>query len=687
MSLPESMSRIVIVGAKSHIDEAIEAIYDVGAIHLIDQTVGADEGFSLGNSRPYTPKASERLLKVRAMEKGLGITKKVKTQPIPEAEIKSQISSDSVETVEAEVNAIFDRRNDLNQRITELSATKRNLEILSKLPIDLEMYSGYKSIISLVGTVADDPQSALNTVDCDVYASMDKKEGNVVAVFARRQDKEKVQAILAEHGFAEIAVPEGMTGSASAALVVVNREEETVNAELESIGKQIETLMVKYKDFLEASEEELSIEVEKGELPLRIANSEYSFVIDAWVPESKVGSIKNELETRVESIYVEVQETRGRSVEGLDKIEKRFREPPTKLNNGIVAKEFEYPTKLVAVPKYQEIDPSILIAIFFPLFFGFMVGDVGYAIPFIILGAYGLKVTHHKDWRAIATVFFFGGIWAFIFGFFFFGECLGMHFVGVPEVGAVEHTWEQLLGLNHEAMASFFSFLPEGHGVSKIGADWIGFLLKLTVYIGVVHLTLGYLCSIYNKTKQHGFKHAFLEKGGWLIAFYGVVFLCYGLANYLIYMDRGLNPIDMYCIIVGVVLIVVGTILNRHEGAQAILELPGIMGNVLSYARLAAIGMSKAGMALAFNYIAIDMFGGYVWDGVTGSFEGSIIGLVFCVIMIVFGHLMIWTLAIISAGLHGLRLQYVEFMAKFFEGGGVEFEPLAIKRKKTVSTA
>ena len=688
MSLPESMSRIVIVGAKSHIDDAIQVIYDVGSIHLIDHTVGADEGFSLGTSRPYSPKASERLLKVRAMEKGLGITPKVKSNPIPEAEIKSQISSDSVETVEAEVNAVFDRRNDLNQRITELSATKRNLEILSRLPIDLEMYSGYRSIFSMVGTVADDPSTDLVNADVEVFSSFDKKEGNVIAVFARNEVRDKVQSILAEHGFSEIVVPEGITGSPSAALTAIAREEEAATNELDSIGKQIESLMVKYTDFLEASDEELSIEVEKGELPLRIANSEYTFVIDAWVPESKAGFVKNELETKVESVYVEVQETRGRSLDGVDDIEKRFREPPTKMNNGVVAKEFEYPTKLVSVPKYQEIDPSILIAIFFPLFFGFMVGDVGYAIPFIILGAYGLKVTHHKDWRAIATVFFFGGIWAFIFGFFFFGECLGMHFVGIPTDG-VTHTWEQLLGLNHEAIAGFFSFLPEGHGVSKIGAEWIGFLMKLTVYIGVVHLALGYICAIYNKTIQHGFKHAFMEKGGWLLAFLGIVFMCYGLANYLIFwLESGLMTVDLVCIILGIVLIIVGTVLNRHEGAQAILELPGIIGNVLSYARLAAIGMSKAGMALAFNYIAIDMFGGYVWDAAagTGSFEGSIVGLVFCLIMIAFGHLMIWTLAIISAGLHGLRLQYVEFMAKFFDGGGIEFEPLAIKRKKTVST-
>ena len=83
--------------------------------------------------------------------------------------------------------------------------------------------------------------------------------------------------------------------------------------------------------------------------------------------------------------------------------------------------------------------------------------------------------------------------------------------------------------------------------------------------------------------------------------------------------------------------------------------------------------MSKAGMALAFNYIAIIMLGG------TGSVGGVIAGGAVFII----GHLMIWVLAILSAGLHGLRLQYVEMMNKFFIGGGEEYSPLSIKRKHT----
>ncbi len=681
MFLPESMSRIVIVGTNSCIDKTIDVLYGLESVHLIDHTVDADEGFTLGTPRPYSPKTSERLLKVRAMEKDLGINKHTKTQPISESEIRSQISSDSVESVESEVKDVIDRRNDLNQRITELNAKKKSLELLARLPIDFDMYSGYKSIVSMVGTVERDPTQALAGMG-EIYTSMDKKEGNVVAVFVKNEDRTAAQNILSEHGFAEIAVPES-TGPASASLDAVDKDLAAAAQELEVVDKETADLFEKHKDFLRAMDEELTADADMGTMPVRIGTTKYTFVIDAWVPTPEANKVKKIIEEKVKTVYVNVEEVRGRKVEDSEeqKVE-RFKPVPTMMKHGKTAKLFEYPTKMMSVPKYNEVDPTVLIAIFLPLFFGFMVGDVGYAIPFIILGAYGLKFAKNPDWRAIATVLFFGGIWAFVFGFFFFGEALGMHFVGHPVEGSVTYTWQSLLGL--ENLDKFFEgFLIGGHGVGKIDPEYVGMLLRLSVYVGCIHLGIGYVVAIYNKSVQYGFKHGFLEKGGPFLSFVGVVIIGYAIAFFLIM--KAFTVSEMLPILgVGIAVLIVGSILViRTEGAmQVIVDLPDTFGIILSYTRLVAIGMSKAGMALAFNYIAIGMIAGI--DPVTGGSAGIIMVilgfLVFCVL-----HLMIWTLAILSGGLHALRLQLVEFMIRFYEGDGIEFDPLKIKRVKTIS--
>jgi V/A-type H+-transporting ATPase subunit I len=144
----------------------------------------------------------------------------------------------------------------------------------------------------------------------------------------------------------------------------------------------------------------------------------------------------------------------------------------------------------------------------------------------------------------------------------------------------------------------------------------------------------------------------------------------------MLFDNKPLEGTLLYILIAGAVILLAGVaICFPKEKVQAILDLPGIVGNILSYTRLAAIGMSKAGMAIAFNFLAIT----YMPDmGVVGIVLGCLVFLV--------GHLMIWFLAIISAGLHGLRLQYVESMNKFFVGGGVEYDPLKTSSKHLVNS-
>jgi V/A-type H+-transporting ATPase subunit I len=432
-----------------------------------------------------------------------------------------------------------------------------------------------------------------------------------------------------------------------------------------------------------------------------------------------VDSVKASLEQKLgDDIYVEFEETRGRKVHDTEAQEPRFQNVPVKQNNGRIVCEYEYATSLVSVPKYQEIDPTFLIAIFLPLFFGFMVGDMGYAIPFIILGAYGLKKTKHPDWRAIALVLFFGGIWAFIFGLFFYGEMLGMHFVGGEyeagvwewhhdhvAVGGTSVTWDWIFGakfpewFNH--MICSAGTWDSATGTWTGGETGIGklvnvaLLLKLSVYVGIVHLFIGILCGVYNIVKQHGGKAAFMEKGGLVFTFFGMILFCLALTQAMFGGEIGdiAKGTPLILLVVAIVCLVVGIGLNAKAegGMQAIMGIPEVIGWILSYTRLAAITMSKAGMALAFNYM---VFGMVMATEATGTYQGTheIIAfngfadpvmLILGIVMFCFLHLVVWTLGILSAGLHALRLQFVELMMRFFIGGGEAFAPLKEVRKKT----
>jgi V/A-type H+-transporting ATPase subunit I len=198
-------------------------------------------------------------------------------------------------------------------------------------------------------------------------------------------------------------------------------------------------------------------------------------------------------------------------------------------------------------------------------------------------------------------------------------------------------------------------------------------LLYISLWIGIIHLMLGLILGFYNINLRHGLKHAFMEKFPWIMILAGFALLLVVMIDVLI-RGMALEFTDPRFIISLVLLLGGLVIALKSEGGKAIIELPEVMSNVLSYTRLIAIGMSKAGMALAFNFIAIELI----------ASSGEPLYLVLGLLVFVVGHLMIFILAIISAGLHAIRLQYVELFNKFYEGGGLDYNPLRVLRKHTL---
>ncbi len=675
MLLPKQMTRVLIVGSRGALKDTIEVLYQLEAAHLIDFSA-EEEGFSLGAPLPESSEASQKLLKLRSLEKDMGLDDMDIKGSMDTAQIENDLTS-TIIGLEAEITSATESRNKVSSRISELEGEKAVLQNFQALPLNMELYRDYDSLKVFTGKVRGDPTAPLKAAapQSEVFIS---DNGDFVAAFVTKAQADEAQKALLQFGYSEVPVPAG-TGTPQNLMAKLDEELTALRSSLDEATKKLDDLKEKHSVFVKAADEHLSIIVEKAETPLRVGTTEYTFAMDAWVTTEDMPRMEKEIAEKLGGkVHIEALETMARrEAHGHDEHaeEKHVEEIPSKIVNGKTASKFEYMLRLLSIPKYREIDPTVTMMITLPIFFGLMVGDIGYGIPFMILGLIGLKKCTSDDWRTISTLLFFGGIWSTIFGLFMFGEAYGLHF----SEQAHDMSWSSLLGvqLPHEIAIGGLE-IPLGiysklHNVKEI--------LYMTLWIGIAHLFIGYCIGFYNKAIRYGLKHAIFEKVGWLMTLTGGAILLLFLVDAMIRgLDVGITDIR---ILIAAPLLLVGVLVSyKGEGSGAILDLPGLMGNVISYTRLAAIGMSKAGLALAFNTIAFEVMWGHNFH-ILGSNSGDMIMLIAALGIFLIGHLTIFVLAIISAGLHSLRLHYVEFFMKFYEGGGVEFKPLKVIRKYT----
>jgi V/A-type H+-transporting ATPase subunit I len=187
-------------------------------------------------------------------------------------------------------------------------------------------------------------------------------------------------------------------------------------------------------------------------------------------------------------------------------------------------------------------------------------------------------------------------------------------------------------------------------------------MLLSSVVIGFFHVSLGFILGFINELRHHNFKHALYSKMSFLLILWGGVIALVSVV--------GLLP--EFTKLLGIVVLLIGlTLAVLGEGIVGILEFPTVFSNVISYARIGAIGLSDYGLAFTVNFIAFNLIG---LEGIMAIVSISIL---------LIGHLTVFTLGIIGTGINSLRLQYVEFFTKFVHGGGTLYDPFGYNRKYT----
>jgi len=280
-----------------------------------------------------------------------------------------------------------------------------------------------------------------------------------------------------------------------------------------------------------------------------------------------------------------------------------------------------------------------------------MLGDAGYGLVLLFLSLYGyIKIGKHSklihDWS-------FMGIWmgivTTIVGFLtnsFFGDFIPRFIYNDPELPLYSIN---ILGIS----------LPANSIKDPIT------ILVIALILGLAHLNVGVVLGLIQAFKRKNYKEAFTKKFCWIPLQIGGGML---IGYYI--LDFELSSVLFY---IAIVLVLIGIIqLFISEGPIGFFGITGYVGDWLSYARLLALGLATGGMALAFNVVS-ELMGKMI----------PFVGIIIMIILLVILHLVNLGLQALGAGIHSLRLQYVEFFNRFYEGGGHEFTPFKIKRRYT----
>ena len=657
------MRKIRIVTLDKYVAPTVDALHESGLIQVSDISESVQQDPELAElvtpskATHYTGKLSSLLMKTNgisellgnSISEGHGLKDTLMSFISPDMPVQKEVerldtpafiekAEETLAKVESKTSVIEGKLAALDSETSELKSNKSLANRLINFDSDLALLKDSKYTSTTVGRINAESTSEIKnelsnlTDELEIFTvPMTGDDGLIVIVVTLKEFSDDVYSTLRKFDFEKIEVgdvegtPQHVISSADSRLLTIESERAAVKNELRAVAEQ-------WDDEILALKEQLENEKDKNEILSSFVQTKDAYILEAWVPVKDTEEVEQLVEKSSEGhCAFETIEIEGTDDEDV----------PILQQNGWYAKPFEFLVDMYSPVRYNEIDPTIFVAITFPFFFGFCLTDAVYGLVVSAIGVVMIKGIGKvkESMKSFGWILVWSGLWAVI--------------LGLITNGFIGDFPERIAGFR---LPTVFAPVEAFKHPDTI--------LLIAIAVGLIYTNIGFIIGAIDNLRYGNVKEAIGSQICWFVFEAGIILFALG------YMMPAVGMAGMA--LGGILIIATIGMLVWANGAYGVMDIFGYMGDILSYARLLALCLATGGIAMTVNILA-QMLNNMI----------PYAGIVLAIVVFIGGHIANFAFQVLGAFINALRLNYVEFFSQFFMSGKGKFEAFKANRTFT----